>query len=246
MHSRRKKDVPAAEGRGRLFIVSTPIGNLEDVSARALRVLGECDLIAAEDTRHTRKLLSHFDIHTPLTSFYQQQQLRRAPAIVDKVKSGLQVALVSDAGTPGISDPGTYLVGLAVAEGLDVIPVPGPTAAMALLSVSGLPTDRFVFEGFLPVKGGRKEKRLLALAEDERTLIFYESPHRIVKTLGIMLKVYGDRPAALGRELTKLYEEVIRGSISEIIEQLGGRTVKGEITLAVAGKGVTSQSSGQA
>ena len=245
MRSRSRKDDVGRDGRGRLFIVSTPIGNLEDISARALRILGECDLIAAEDTRHTRKLLSHYDIHTPLTSFYQQQQLRRAPAIVEKVKEGLQVALVSDAGTPGISDPGAYLVGLAVSQGLEVTPVPGPTAAMALLSVSGLATDRFAFEGFLPVKGGRKEKKLLALAEDERTLLFYESPHRIVKTLGVMLKVFGDRPAALGRELTKLYEEIIRGTLSEIIESLGNRTVKGEITLAVAGRNAPVQSFGQ-
>jgi 16S rRNA (cytidine1402-2'-O)-methyltransferase len=223
---------------GRLFIVSTPIGNLEDITLRARRVLGECDLIAAEDTRHTRKLLSHFDLHTPLTSFYQQKQYRKAPEIVEKMNRGLQVALVTDAGTPGISDPGWYLVRMALEAGIEVIPVPGPSAVLTLLSASGLPTDRFVFEGFLPVKSGRRKRRLEELAEETRTMVFYESPHRLEKTLAMMVEVFGARQAAVGREMTKVFEEVRRAPLDEILAGFAGRKVRGEVTIAVAGREV--------
>ncbi len=220
---------------GRLFVVSTPIGNLEDITLRALRVLREADLIAAEDTRHTRKLLAHFDLHTPLTSFYQHQQFRQAPGLVRRLQEGASVALVTDAGTPGVSDPGAVLVRMALEAGIEVTPVPGPAAAIALLSVSGLDTHAFVFEGFLPVKAGRKRRVLAALAREPRTLVFYESPHRLAKTLALMLEVFGDRPAAVGRELTKVFEEITRGTLAAALERYRDRAVKGELTIAVAG-----------
>jgi len=220
---------------GRLYVISTPIGNLEDITLRALRLLREVDVIAAEDTRHTRKLLSHFDIHTPLTSFYQHQQFRQAPGLVRQLLEGKAIALVTDAGTPGISDPGAVLVRLAVEAGIAITPVPGPTAAITLLSVSGLDTHAFVFEGFLPIKSGRKRRALESLAHEKRTLIFYESPHRLVKTLALMLDVLGDRPATVGRELTKVFEEITRGTLAAALESYRNRTVKGELTIAIAG-----------
>ena len=220
---------------GRLFVVSTPIGNLEDITLRALRVLREADLIAAEDTRHTRKLLAHFDIHTPLTGFYQHRQFRQAPELVSRMLDGANLALVTDAGTPGISDPGAVLVRLAIEAGLQATPVPGPAAAIALLSVSGLDSHAFVFEGFLPIKPGRKRRVLEGLAREKRTLIFYESPHRLAKTLALMLEVLGDRPAAVGRELTKVFEEITRGTLSAAHERYRDKTIKGELTIAVAG-----------
>lgn len=224
---------------GRLFIVSTPIGNLEDITLRALRLLRECELIAAEDTRHTRKLLSHYDIHTPLTGFRQHRQSRQAPAIVEKIRAGSSVALVTDAGTPGVSDPGWYLIDAALEHGIEVIPVPGPSAAVTLLSISGLPTDRFVFEGFLPVKSGRRKRRLEELVDEPRTMLFYESPHRLLKSLEMMSEVFGERPAAVGRELTKLFEEVRRGTLGSILASFSGKKIRGEITVAVAGRGKT-------
>ncbi len=227
----------AGEGReaGRLYVVSTPIGNLEDITLRALRVLRECGLIAAEDTRRTRKLLSHYDIHTPLMSFYQQQQFRRAPSVIARMKDGLDVALVTDAGTPGISDPGAVLVSLALEEGLEVTAIPGPSALLALLCASGLPTDRFVFEGFLPLKGGKKRRRLEELAADPRTIVLYEAPQRLEKTLRLMEEVLGRRKAAVGRELTKVFEEVRRGTLDELAGYWAGRKVLGEVTIAVEG-----------
>jgi len=220
---------------GRLFVVSTPIGNLEDITLRAVRVLREVNLIAAEDTRHTRKLLAHLGIHTPLTSFYQHRQFRQAPELVRRMLDGASLALVTDAGTPGISDPGSVLVRLALEAGLPVTPVPGPTAAVALLSVSGLDTHAFLFEGFLPLKAGRKRRALEGLALERRTLVFYESPHRLAKTLALMIEVLGDRPAAVGRELTKLFEEITRGTLGAALERYGRGKVKGELTIAVAG-----------
>ena len=232
--SRDSREEPAGSS-GILYIVSTPIGNLEDVTMRALRVLGECALIAAEDTRRTRKLLSRYDLHTPLTSYYQQQQFHKAPRILDRIREGEDVALVTDAGTPGISDPGAILVGMAVEAGIDVVPIPGPSAVVTLLSVSGLPTDRFVFEGFLPVKSGRKKRRVEELAVDPRTTILYESPHRLVKTLALLVEVCGDRRAAVGRELTKVHEEVRRGPLPELLEHFEGKKVLGEVTIVIAG-----------
>jgi len=232
----------AAPAAGRLLVVGTPIGNLEDITLRALRALREADLIAAEDTRHTRKLLAHFDIHTPLTSFYQHRQFRQAPGLVRRMLEGAVVALVTDAGTPGVSDPGAVLVRLALDAGIEVSPVPGPAAAVALLSASGLDTHAFVFEGFLPLKSGRKRRALEALAREPRTLVFYESPHRLAKTLALMLEVFGDRPAAVGRELTKVFEEITRGTLAAALARYRDRAVKGEVTIAVAGCGSAPES----
>jgi 16S rRNA (cytidine1402-2'-O)-methyltransferase len=220
---------------GRLYVVGTPIGNLEDITLRALRILREVDLIAAEDTRRTRKLLSHFDIHTPLASFYQQKQFRQAPRLIERILRGETLALVTDAGTPGISDPGSQLVRMAVEAGLEVTAVPGPSAAITLLSVSGLPTDRLALEGFLPLKGAKKRRRLEELSCDHRTLVFYEAPHRLEKTLTAIFDILGDRRAAVGRELTKVFEEVRRGNLGEILSTFKGKKVRGEITIAVEG-----------
>ena len=221
---------------GSLYIVATPIGNLEDITLRALRILGDVSLIAAEDTRHTQKLLTHFNIARPLTSYHDHNKEQKAEVLVARLKEGGDVALVSDAGTPGISDPGYYIINRAIEEGIKVVPIPGATAALAALSVSGLPTDSFVFEGFMPPKKGRRVAKLKSLADEPRTVILYEAPHRIHETLGDMRAVLGDRRIVLARELTKIHEELLRGKIDDIIEKLAGRTVKGEITLVVEGR----------
>jgi len=218
---------------GVLYIVATPIGNLEDITLRAIRVLKEADVIAAEDTRHTQKLLSKFDIHTPLTSYHDHNKEEKAPVLVARLLEGKNVALVSDAGTPGISDPGYFLINLAVDQKIPVVPIPGATAAIAALSVSGLPTDRFVFEGFLPSKHTARMKRLTELAKEERTLIFYEAPHRIMQALEDMQTVLGDRKAVLTRELTKVHEQVLRGRIPDVRKQLEAGSMKGEFTIIV-------------
>jgi len=218
---------------GVLYIVATPIGNLEDITLRAIRVLKEADVIAAEDTRHTQKLLSKFDIHTPLTSYHDHNKEEKAPVLVARLLEGKNVALVSDAGTPGISDPGYFLINLAVDQKIPVVPIPGATAAIAALSVSGLPTDRFVFEGFLPSKHTARMKRLIELAKEERTLIFYEAPHRIMQALEDMQTVLGDRKAVLTRELTKVHEQVLRGRIPDVRKQLEAGSMKGEFTIIV-------------
>src|SRR5512144_1406446 len=176
---------------GTLYIVSTPIGNLEDITVRAIRVLKEVDLIAAEDTRHTRHLLDRYEITTPLTSYHDHNKEEKAPVLVARLLEGGNVALVTDAGTPGISDPGYFLINLAVDQKVPVVPIPGATAAIAALSISGLPTDSFVFEGFLPAKHGARLKRLQKLAKEERTIILYEAPHKIVKTIEDMIEVFG-------------------------------------------------------
>jgi 16S rRNA (cytidine1402-2'-O)-methyltransferase len=220
---------------GTLYIVSTPIGNLEDITLRAIRVLKEVDLIAAEDTRHTRHLLDRYEILTPLTSYHDHNKEEKAPVLVARLLEGSNVALVSDAGTPGISDPGYFLINLAVDQKVPVIPIPGATAAIAALSISGLPTDSFVFEGFLPAKHGARIKRLKDLTQEKRTIIFYEAPHKIVKTLEDMIEVFGDRKAVVTRELTKIHEETIRGSFSDILNHLREGTVKGEFTVIVHG-----------
>ncbi len=220
---------------GTLFIVATPIGNLEDITLRALRILKEVPLIAAEDTRHTQKLLTHFGIHARLTSYHDHNKEEKAELLIGRLKGGESVALVSDAGTPGVSDPGYYLINRTVEEGVEVVPVPGASAALAALSVSGLATDSFTFEGFLPSRASQRRKKLESLAAERRTMIFYEAPHRIQKTLSDMLEVLGDRRAVLARELTKLHEEVLRGGLRDIIENVRPRTLKGEITLLVEG-----------
>ncbi len=221
---------------GSLYIVATPIGNLEDITLRALRILGEVSLIAAEDTRHTQKLLTHFSIARPLTSYHDHNKEQKAEVLVARLKEGGDVALVSDAGTPGISDPGYYIINRAIEEGIRVVPIPGATAALSALSVSGLPTDSFVFEGFLPPKKGKRTSKLKALSDEPRTIILYEAPHRILETLGDMRDVLGDRRIVLAREITKIHEEVLRGKINDIIDSLSNRSVKGEITLVVEGK----------
>jgi len=218
---------------GTLYIVATPIGNLEDITLRAIRVLKEVDAIAAEDTRHTQKLLSKFDIHTPLTSYHDHNKEEKAPVLVSRLLDGKSVALVSDAGTPGISDPGYFLINLAIDQKVPVVPIPGATAAIAALSVSGLPTDRFVFEGFLPSKHTARVKRLEELATEDRTIIFYEAPHRIMQTIEDMQTVLGDRKAVISRELTKIHEQVLRGNISDVRRQLETGSTKGEFTIIV-------------
>ncbi|MDZ7270045.1 MAG: 16S rRNA (cytidine(1402)-2'-O)-methyltransferase [candidate division KSB1 bacterium] len=220
---------------GVLYVVSTPIGNLRDITLRALDVLGQVDLIAAEDTRRTAVLLAEYGIHTPMTSYHEYNRARKAPQLIARLQSGQSLALVSDAGTPGISDPGAHLVREALANGLRVEAIPGPTALVTALVISGLATDRFAFEGFLPAKKGRTT-RLESLREETRTLVLYESPHRLLRTLRDLLRVLGDRQAVMARELTKKFQEVIRGSLSELVSTLERKKVKGEVVLIVAGK----------
>jgi len=226
---------------GTLYIVATPIGNLEDITLRAIRILKEVSVIAAEDTRHTRHLLDRYGIGTPLTSYHDHNKEEKAPVLVERMLEGSSVALVSDAGTPGISDPGYFLINLAADQKIPVVPLPGATAAIAALSISGLPTDRFVFEGFLPAKHTARLKRLQHLIQEERTIIFYEAPHKIVKTLADMIEAFGDRRAVITRELTKLHEETVRGTLSEILKHLQEGTIKGEFTIIVHGSSAGPQ-----
>jgi 16S rRNA (cytidine1402-2'-O)-methyltransferase len=219
---------------GSLYLVATPIGNLEDVSARAMRVLREVSLIAAEDTRQTRKLLSHFNIHTPLVSYHEHSQATRLENILEKL-DGADVALVSDAGTPALNDPGYELVRLAVERGYTVTPVPGACAPIAALVVSGLPTDKFLYMGYLPHKAGDRRRFLKQIAGQPYTLIFLETPHRLVPALVDLATTLGDREIAIARELTKLHEEVFRGKISAAQAYYADREILGEITLVVAG-----------
>jgi 16S rRNA (cytidine1402-2'-O)-methyltransferase len=221
--------------RGRLFVVATPIGNLADITLRAVRVLGEVDLVAAEDTRTTRKLLSHHGIRTPLVSYHEHNEAVRTPELLNRIEKGESIAIVSEAGTPSISDPGYRLIREAIAAGVAVEPVPGASALLAAVVVSGLPSDAFVFEGFLPRRAGERRKRLESLATQRRTLVFFEAPHRLDKSLADMSEVLGDRKVALCRELTKIHEEVRRGRLSELVEELQRRPVKGELVLVVEG-----------
>jgi len=221
---------------GVLYVVGTPIGNLEDVTLRALRVLGEVDLIAAEDTRRTARLLAHHGISRPLTSYYDAVERARAPAIVEKLVAGATVALVSDAGTPGVADPGHHLVRGALAAGVPIVPIPGPSAVTALVSVAGLPADRFVFEGFLPSRSGPRRARLAALAAESRALVFFEAARRLAAFLADAADVLGDREAVVARELTKMHEEMLRGRLRELLERVRAADVlRGEVTVLVAG-----------
>jgi 16S rRNA (cytidine1402-2'-O)-methyltransferase len=220
---------------GTLYVVATPIGNLEDITLRAIRVLKEVDLIAAEDTRHTQILLRHYDIRTPVTSYHEHNERAKAKPLVERLVRGGNIALLSDAGTPAISDPGYRLVVEAVRAGVRIIPLPGPSALAAVLSASGLPTDRFIFEGFLPAKKQERKKKLRALRNETRTLILYDAPHRLKESLVDMQEILGDREIVIGREITKVHEEFLRGTIGEIIERLADREVKGEITVVVHG-----------
>ncbi|MBI2466716.1 MAG: 16S rRNA (cytidine(1402)-2'-O)-methyltransferase [Candidatus Rokubacteria bacterium] len=218
---------------GTLYVVATPIGNLEDITLRALRVLREADLIAAEDTRRTRILLAHYGIATPVTSYFEHNKLRRGPELVERLTRGQRVALVTDAGTPGISDPGFHLVRLARAAGVPVVPVPGPAAVVAALSAAGVPGDRFVFEGFLPAKPGRRLARLRELQALGRPVVLYESPHRLAATLGAIDQVFGAVEVVLARELTKQFEELRRGTPAELRAAVVAAGVRGEVTLVI-------------
>ncbi|QDO93257.1 16S rRNA (cytidine(1402)-2'-O)-methyltransferase [Formosa sediminum] len=220
----------------KLYIVPTPIGNLEDMTFRAVKVLKEADLILAEDTRTSGKLLKHFEIHTPSQSHHMHNEHKTVEGLINKLKSGTIIALISDAGTPAISDPGFLLTRACVEHGIEVDCLPGATAFVPALVNSGLPNDKFVFEGFLPVKKGR-QTRFLHLAEETRTIIFYESPHKLIKTLIQFCEYFGeDRPVSVSRELTKLYEETIRGTAKSVLEHYTNKPPKGEIVIIVGGK----------
>jgi 16S rRNA (cytidine1402-2'-O)-methyltransferase len=226
------------DGPGTLYVVATPIGHLEDVTARAVRVLRESSLVACEDTRRTATLFRAHGITTPATSFFEHNERRKGERVLQALRDGHDVALVSDAGTPGLSDPGFRLVRDARAEGLPVVPVPGACAAVAALSVSGLPADRFLFAGFLPAKAGARRRSLAELASVRTTLVFYESPVRVVDALADMREALGDREAFLAREATKVHEEYLRAPLSVLGEALAGRqAVRGEIVIVVAGAG---------
>lgn len=221
---------------GKLVLCATPIGNLEDVTLRLLRVLGESQVVACEDTRRTRKLLTHHGVQvTRLVTYNEANERRRAPELLQMIQRGATVALVSDAGMPGLSDPGYRLVKACTDQGLQVEVVPGPTAAISALAISGLPPARFVFEGFLPRKKGDRQRRLKALASEERTIVIYESPHRIEAALEDLAEAWGPRPAALARELTKMHEEVRRGTLVELLERVRQDPPRGEIVLVVGG-----------
>ena len=219
---------------GCLYLIATPIGNLEDITLRALRILKEADFIACEDTRQTLKLLSHFQIRKPLESYHEHNELLRAPELVLRMESGAQVALVSDAGTPVVSDPGHRLVSLCLRHNIPVVPVPGPSALIAALAACGLPSDEFLFGGFLPARPGDRRRRLQALAPEPRSIVLYEAPHRLRPTLRDVFEIMGDRTAVVARELTKVHEEFVRGSVSELMRLFEEREPRGEITLIVA------------
>ena len=224
---------------GTIYLVATPLGNLEDITLRALRILREVDLIACEDTRHTGKLLKHFEIDKPLISFHEHNEAERARELVERAARGVSIAIVSDAGMPGISDPGYRVVQESIEAGVTVIPIPGPVALETALAASGLPTDAFRFGGFLPPKATQRRKVLEGLADDPATLIFYEAPHRILNTLEDIVVTLGDRPTVVARELTKVHEEFLRGPASQVLATLNKRgSVKGEMTLLI-GRGAS-------
>jgi 16S rRNA (cytidine1402-2'-O)-methyltransferase len=226
-----------------LYLVATPIGNLEDITLRALRTLKECDLIAAEDTRRTGVLLKHFGISKPMLSYFQFNEAKRSEEIIERLRRGEKIALVTDAGSPGISDPGERVVKAAIAAGFRVEPVPGPSALVAGLTASGLPTDEFHFIGFLPHKSGQRRKILESLAEVGGTLVLYESPYRIEKLLGELIEIYPERSIVLARELTKKFEEFLRGKPAELLEQLQKRSIKGEFVVMIGEELSTSKNS---
>jgi 16S rRNA (cytidine1402-2'-O)-methyltransferase len=219
---------------GTLYVVATPIGNLEDITARALRVLREVALIAAEDTRHSRKLLNHFDIRTPLISCHEHNEQQRQEELIGRLLAGASIALISDAGTPAIADPGYRLVRACHAAGVPVIPVPGPSAILAALSAAGEPTDRFIFEGFLPARAAARDKVLQGLRDEPRTVVLYETPHRLLAALAAMATVWGaERPLVVARELTKLHEELFRGTVGAAQAHFGAARVRGELVLVL-------------
>ena len=226
--------MPESIHDGTLYLVATPIGNLEDITYRAVKVLTSVDLIAAEDTRKTKILLDHYNISKPMISYYSYNEQVRAPQLIEKLLSGQSIALVSDAGTPGISDPAFHVVQQALENGISIIPIPGPTAFITALIASGLPTDRFVFEGFLPIKKGRKTK-FESLKSESRTIIMYESPHRIIKTLTDIQTYLDSRNVVVARELTKKFEEIVRGNIQSVISEIGKKQPRGEYVVVIQG-----------
>jgi 16S rRNA (cytidine1402-2'-O)-methyltransferase len=219
--------------KGKLFVVGTPIGNLEDITLRAIRILKEVDLIACEDTRRTQKLLNHYQIRTPTISYHEHNEMTRAPELVIKLEEGNNIALVSDAGMPVVSDPGFRLVHLAVRHNIPVVPVPGASAFVAALAASGMPVDKFRFLGFLPSKKAARRKALEELKTAPKTLVFYEAPHRILEMLRDVRDILGERETVLAREVTKLHEEFLRGPVSGLLDRLKGKTMRGEMTLLV-------------
>lgn len=221
---------------GTLYLVSTPIGNLEDITLRALRILKEVDLIAAEDTRQTRRLLTHYNIQTPLTSYFEGNQQVKADKLIDRMKTGETVALVSDAGTPIISDPGYPLLRGCIDAEIPIVPIPGASAVITAASVSGLPLHNFIFEGFLSPKSGKRKRQLSVLTGEERTLIFFESPHRLNRFLEDVLEVMGERDIVVTRELTKKFEEIFRGNVPEALERFQDAEPRGEFTILIAGR----------
>jgi len=230
---------------GTIFLVPTPIGNMGDITARAVEILSTVDLVACEDTRVSGNLLKKLAISKKLISYHEFNERDRAPQLVEAVRKGQSIAVISDGGSPGISDPAYRLVRAAIDNGLRVVALPGPCAIIPALTASGLPTDRFFFEGFLSNKGAARRRRLGQLAQLPHTLVFYESPHRVLKTLGDMHEVLGDRQACLAREISKKFEEYMRGSLAEISSRLSGRTIKGEIVLVVAGAVGTKGDAGE-
>ena len=233
---------PTNGSKGKLFVVGTPIGNLEDITLRAIRILKEVDLIACEDTRRTQQLLNHYQIHTPTLSYHEHNEMTRAPELVIKLAEGENIALVSDAGMPVVSDPGFRLVHLAVRHAIPVIPVPGASAFVAALAASGLPVDKFRFLGFLPAKKTARRRTLEEHITATKTLVFYEAPHRIVEMLRDLRDILGDREVVLAREVTKVHEEFWRGTVSVLLERLKGKAIKGEITLLVGAAGASGES----
>jgi 16S rRNA (cytidine1402-2'-O)-methyltransferase len=233
MRSSKPKTKTAEPATGCLYLVATPIGNLEDISLRALRVLKEADFIACEDTHQTMKLLAHFDIQKRMVSYHEHNEITRAPEIVIDLEQGAKVALVSDAGTPAISDPGHRLVSLCVRHGIKVVPVPGASAFVAALAASGMPIEEFSFIGFLPSRQTERRKALRALAAEPRTLALYEAPHRLLDTLEDALEILGNRPAVIAREVTKVYEEFLRGHLEQLLAEVRKKAPRGEITLLI-------------
>lgn len=223
----------ADSSQGVLYLVSTPIGNLEDITLRALRILKEVDLIACEDTRITSRLLQRYEIRKSLISYFEHNKTRRSEFLIEQLKTGKKVALVSNAGTPLISDPGYELVKKCLEQNIRIVPIPGATALVTALSISGCPADRFIFEGFLPRKPGKRKKRLDLLKDETRTVIIYEAPHRLLKTLKELYESLGNRNITLTKELTKFYEQTRRGMLSTLIEELKDTTIKGEFTIVI-------------
>lgn len=229
---------------GMLYIVGTPIGNLEDLTFRALRILKEVDVVAAEDTRHSQHLLTHYGVSTPLTSYHDFNKEEKTPVLLRRLQEGQRVALICDAGTPVISDPGYYLITRALEAQIPVVPIPGPSAILTALSGSGLPSDTFIFQGFLPRKHGARRRFLEGFQDEPRTLIFFEAPHRLLRTLEDLQVTLGDRRIVIGRELTKHHEEWLRGPVSDVAQALAVRRIRGEITVIVEGNRVKRKKRG--